>query len=762
MSSRTAIAAASAAMASITRSSDVAMSDEGLKEVTKTILIRDIAVLPFVKTLIGNFIELAKDEDKYLFQLDPREVKIWETYYPDKLAETASGIAMIEDGIASKNQFIKLITIGQHGFKDSDILRLIDIWMKPEYDKNTIADKPTWDNVKESIMKLYKTMNEFMLKQKHMVTLFLKETGLSFELLRAEVFIPQVAMLHSFIAYHFYYIIGQKEIALFIMTRMEYHISIIQYQKGDIALRPVVLRLNDYLKVIGARMEKDVENREANEGAKPAPVNTNAEARAAAKARGNALVAEEEETRRAQELAEQKKREEKAARKAAKAEANRIAAAEKAEANRIAAAEKAEANRIAAAEKAEANRIAAAEIAEAAERAKKERNAATLKAMQTKKSAAVEVAKMTALLKTLPPRPSPSPPRPESLPSRPEPSPASLPSSISRPTSATPTVLRASPPTFSNVPRAQTPSLAKTGFTPYSRPSPIIRFWESLDHTYIYQILRDLFAGAQDPNVRFYLKGSAAIHMYKRAHRLSIINHTSDYDTTLLVNPGLPKKNFYDLRSSMLERIMHRLMWAVDDTRFNAEVITKLSTAGIPFASFIYYDASKREPVYAIQDKIPQEHITVPDKSGPRFYSDRENHFPYASYAAKASTGVLNLRILRALETPKNITVIQLYTKTSPEIKLIEVTVPFYEYEETGTQISLADQWASATGIPVIDGVPILSLPALRAEQQKLRTLKDAMNIDQRITDINTLMRAAAGSGSGASARRRRTLKLRR
>jgi hypothetical protein len=740
MSSKTAIAAASAAMASITRSSDVAMSDEGLKEVTKTILIRDIAVLPFVKNLIDNFIELAKDEDKYLFQLDPREVKIWETYYPDKLAETASGIAMIEDGIASKNQFIKLITIGQHGFKDSDILRLIDIWMKPDYDRNTTADKPTWDNVKESIMKLYKTMNEFMLKQKQIVTLFLKETGLPFELLRAEVFIPQVAMLHSFIAFHFYYIIGQKEIALFIMTRMEYLIALERYQKGDIAVRPVALRLNDYLKVIGARMEKDVENREANEGAKPTPVNTNAEARAAAKARGNALVAEEEETRKAQELAEQKKREEKAARKAAKAEANRIAAAEKAE----------------------ANRIAAAEIAEAAERAKKERNAATLKAMQTKKSASVEVEKMTAALKALPPRPSPSPPRPESLPSRPEPSPASLPSSISRPTSATPTVLRASPPTFSNVPRAQTPSLAKTGFTPYSRPSPIIRFWESLDHTYIYQILRDLFAGAQDPNVRFYLKGSAAIHMYKRAHRLSIINHTSDYDTTLLVNPSLPKKNFYDLRSSMLERIMHRLMWAVDDTRFNAEVITKLSTAGIPFASFIYYDASKREPVYAIQDKIPQEHITVPDKSGPRFYSDRENHFPYASYAAKASTGVLNLRILRALETPKNITVIQLYTKTSPEIKLIEVTVPFYEYEETGTQISLADQWASATGIPVIDGVPILSLPALRAEQQKLRTLKDAMNIDQRITDINTLMRAAAGSGSGASARRRRTLKLRR
>jgi len=723
MSSKNAIAAAKAAVASVTRSSDIVMSDEGLKEVTKTILIRDIAILPFVKTLIGNFITLAKDEDKYVFQLDPREVKIWETYYPDKLAETASGIAMIEDGIASINQFIKLITIGQHGFKDTDILRLIDMWMKPDYDKNTTAGKPTWDNVKESIMKLYKTMNEFMLKQKQMVTLFLKETGLSFELLRAEVFIPQVAMLHSFIAFHFYYIIGQKEIALFIMTRMEYHISILRLQKGDIALRPVVLRLNDYLKVIGARMEKDVENRKTNEGAKPVPVNTNAEARAAeanaAKARGNALVAEEEEARKAQELAEQKKREEreeKATRKAAKAEADRIAAA---------------------AEKAEANR-----------RTAEERHSAALKVMQTKKSAAAEVAKMSAAFNALPPRPSAREPSPKSLPSSTSPT-----TSV---TSGTPSLSRPSPPIFSNTPRVPTPSLAKTGFTPYSRPAPVTRFWELLDHAYIYQILNDLFRGAQDPNVRFYVKGSAAIHIYKRAHRLSVTNHTSDYDTTLLVNPSLPKKNFYDLRSFMLERIMHRLIWSIDDQRFNAEVITKLGAAGIPFASFIYYDADRREPVYAIQDKIPQEYVSVPDKSAPKFYSDRENHFPYASYAAKPSMGVLNLRILRALENPKNVTVIQLYTKTSPEIKLIEVTIPFYEYDETETQISLADQWKAADRINILDGIPVLSLPALKAEQQKLRTLKDAAEIDRRIADINTLMKPAGGAGSA-----RRTRKLR-
>jgi len=739
MSSRNAIAAAKAAVASVTRSSDIVMSDEGLKEVTKTILIRDIAVLPFVKTIIENFIVLAKDEDKYLFQLDPRELKIWETNYPDKLAETASGIAMIEDGIASKNQFIKLITIGQHNFKDTDILRLIDMWMKPDYDKNTTSGKPTWDNVKDSIMRLYKTMNEFMLKQKQMVTLFLKETGLPFELLRAEIYIPQVAMLHSFIAFHFYYIIGQKEIALFIMTRMEYHISILRLQKGDIAVRPVARRLNDYLKVIGARMEQNVENRKTNEGAKSASVNANAEARAAeanaAKARGNALVAEEEEARKAQELAEQKKRderEEKAKRKAAKAEADRIAAARTA------------------AEKAEANRLTT-----------EERHATTLKAMKTKKSAAVEVAKMSAALNALTPRLSPSVPSPASLPPSTSPTnsispplpPAPAPSVLPLPPSA-------SPPNFSNAPRVPTPSFAKTGFTPYSRSPPVTRFWEMLDHRYIYQILNDLFRETQNPNVRFYVKGSAAIHIYKRFYQRIVINHSSDYDTTLLVNPALSKKDFYELRSAMIDRIIRRLIWSLDDVHFNAEIITKLRAAGIPFASS-YRNMSTGESVYVTQETIPEVDILVPPKSGPWFYKDSINQYPYASHAAKKSTNILNLRILRSLSMPKNVTVIQLYTKTNPEIKLIEVAIPFYEYNENETQISLPAQWASAIILPVIEGIPILALSALKAEQQKMRTVKDTADIDRRIADIDMLMGTAIGAGSGSSARRRRTRKLR-
>ena len=354
------------------------------------------------------------------------------------------------------------------------------------------------------------------------------------------------------------------------------------------------------------------------------------------------------------------------------------------------------------------------------------------------------------------PTASPSAPSPTSLPSSVSPVSSNLSPPLPPPPPPSPFVPSASPPTLTAV-RPTTPSLTLPGFTPYSRSSPVLRFWETLDHRYIYQLLYDLFIRTDNSDVRFYLKGSAAIHIYKKAARTAITNHTSDYDTTLLINPGLDKSRFYSWRSYMLNIIVNRLADAIDDPRFNAEVITKLHGAGIPFASFAYFNVTKREPVYAIQDKIPQEYISVPDKSAPKFYSDEMNHFPYASFAAKRSTNVLNLRILRALEKPKNVTVLQLYTKTSPEIKLIEVTVPFYVYDETETQISLADQWKAADRINIFDGVPVLSLPALKAEQQKLRTLKDSAEIDRRIADIDALMRPAGGAGSA----RRRTRKLR-
>ena len=562
--------------------------------------------------------------------------------------------------------------------------------------------------------------------------------------------------------------------ALYILSRQEHHVANLlkasaehqfengytaeikeQAKKDAIKYFEIAKRLGDFLKTLTEEITENAKVRklEAERDDLSAKVKKNAanaakaEANRIARETAAELLKEEEEAKTAatgKAEKEKKKREEKAARKAAeKAEADRIAAAEALEKAATAAAEKAEADRIAAEKKAAKNAI---------------KKSSNLLAASMKQRAPELMTPVRAPLTLKKPTASPPAPSPASLPS--SASPASSNSSPPLPPAPAPSVLplppSASPPNLSNVPRVPTPSLAKIGFTPYSRPPPVTRFWETLDHAYIYRLLYDLFIRTDNPDVRFYLKGSAAIHIYKRAARTAITNHTSDYDTTLLINPDLSKTHFYNVRSYMLNIIVNRLADAIDDPRFNAEIITKLHGAGIPFASFAYFNVTKREPVYAIQDKIPKEHVSVPDKSAPKFYSDGENQFPYASFAAKPSTNVLNLRILRALEQPKNITVLQLYTKTSPEIKLIEVTIPFYEYEETETQISLADQWKAADRINILDGIPVLSLPALKAEQQKLRTLKDAAEIDRRIADINALMKPARGAGSA-----RRTRKLR-
>ena len=560
--------------------------------------------------------------------------------------------------------------------------------------------------------------------------------------------------------------------ALYILARQEHHVANLlkasaehqfengqtaeikeQAKKDAIKYFEIAKRLGDFLKTLTEEITENAKVRqlEAERVASSAKAKKNAENAAKAEANRVAREAEAELLREEEEAKtaatgkaekEKKKRETKAARKAAeKAEAERIAAAEAAEKAAAAAAEKAEADRIAAEKKAAKNSI---------------KKSANLLAASMKKRAPELMTPVRAPLVLKKSTASPSAPSPTSLPSSVSPVSSNSSPPLPPPPPPSPFVPSASPPTLTAV-RPVTPSLTLPGFTPYSRSPPVTRFWETLDHTYIYQLLYDLFIRTDNSDVRFYLKGSAAIHMYKKAARTAITNHTSDYDTTLLINPGLDKSRFYSWRSYMLNIIVNRLAEAIDDPRFNAEIITKLHGAGIPFASFAYFNVTKREPVYAIQDKIPQEHVSVPDKSAPKFYSDGENHFPYASFAAKPSTNVLNLRILRALERPKNVTVLQLYTKTSPEIKLIEVTVPFYEYEETETQISLADQWKAADRINIFDGVPVLSLPALKAEQQKLRTLKDSAEIDRRIADIDALMKPAGGAGSA----RRRTRKLR-
>ena len=731
-------------------------------------------LIPDMHEYLKQILDLGKNINRFLLDLEPPEQAIWVRKHKNLFDPIFPGIERYEQFLPI---LIKIMVLDQTTLYTHDLLmHLMILLIGEELSRRGAYSERAVEQMGQKFMYILDIVREFFRRRDISLNVLSDSLTIDARLLESSKYRGTVTFLIQFLA------VDEMNAentwrAMYILAKQEHHVANLlkgsaerQAEKGDteeirIQAKKDVIRYSELAKRLGAFLKTledeisenaQVRKLEAERSALSAKAEKNAANAAKAEANRAAREAEAELLREEEEAAaaaagkaekEKKKREEKAARKAAeKAEADRIAA-EKAAATAAAAAEKAEFNRIAAEKKVAKNAV--------------KKSANLLAASMKQRAPELMTPVRTPLVK----KPSASPPAP------PAPSPASLPSSAS-PTSSnsspplppppppSPFIPSASPPTLTAV-RPSTPSLTLPGFAPYSRSPPVLRFWETLDHRYIYQLLYDLFIRTDNPDVRFYLKGSAAIHIYKRAARTAMTNHTSDYDTTLLINPGLDKARFYTGRSYMLNIIVNRLADAIDDPRFNAEVITKLHGAGIPFASFAYFDVSKREPVYAVQDKIPQEHVSVPDKSSPKFYSDSENHFPYASFAAKRSTNVLNLRILRALEKPKNVTVLQLYTKTSPEIKLIEVTVPFYEYDETETQISLADQWKAADRINILDGIPVLTLPALKAEQQKLRTLKEAAEIDRRIADINALMKPAEGAGSAFSARRR-TRRLRR
>jgi len=707
-------------------------------------------LIPMMQEYLKQILALGKNINIYVAELDPPEQVIWNTRHKHTFEPVFPAIDRYSQFLGV---LIKIMVLDQTTLYSNDLLtHLMVLLIGEELMQHGAYSDRSVEQIGKTFMYTLDLIREFFRRRNICLNVLSDSLTIDPRLLLASEHRGPITFLIQFVAVDLMND-GDTWRSMYILARQERHVAAILHRDE------IAKRLTNFMKTLEDEISENKHVKELENAKVAANSKAKKNAENAAKAEANRLAREAEaellmEEEAAKTVAtgkaekEKRKREMKAARKAAeKAEADRIAAVEAAAAA-AAAAEKA------AKEKAEAERISAEK--KVAKNAIKK--SANLLAASMKKRAPELMTPVRAPLTFKKPAASPPAPSPSSLP--PSVSPTSATSSPPLPPAPAPSVLplppSASPPNFSNLPRVPTPSLAKIGFTPYSRSPPVTRFWETLDHTYIYRLLYDLFIRTDNSDARFYLKGSAAIHMYKRAARTAIANHTSDYDTTLLINPGLTKSRFYNGRSYMLNIIVNRLADAIDDPRFNAEIITKLHGAGIPFASFAYFNATKREPVYAIQDKIPQEHVSVPDKSAPKFYSDGENHFPYTSFAAKPSTNVLNLRILRALEKPKNITVLQLYTKTSPEIKLVEVTIPFYEYDETETQISLAEQWQAADRINILDGIPVLSLPALKAEQQKLRTLKDAAEIDRRIADIDALMPSASGSA------RRRTRRLRR
>jgi len=737
-------------------------------------------LIPMMQEYLKQILYLGKNISRFVMDLEDPEKAIWYSKHNNMFDPVFPAIEHYSQflGVLVKIMVLDQTTLYTHEL----LMHLMVLLIGEELTQRDIYSERAVEQIGQKFMYLLDLIREFFRRRNVSLDVLSGSLTIDPRLLESSKYRGANTFLIQFIAVDE---MNEEHTwrALYILANQEQHVTNLlkataehqaengetieirtQAKKDVIRYSELAKRLGNFIKTLDEEIAENSEikqlesgraaaaaaaKKRANNAAKAEADRTAAERLAAAKAAAEQAEKALLEEEKAEAAAAEALAAEKASKKKAKKEREAALAAEKAAAL---AAEKAAAD---AAKKAEAERIAA-EKKTAKNAVKKSAN---LLAASMKKRAPelMTTPQPKYLLGQKTPSASPPAPSPSSLPPSVSPTTSISPPLLAPPPSVLPLPPSASPPSFSNIPRAPTPSLAKIGFTPYSRSPPATRFWETLDHRYIYQILHDIFISTQNPNTRFYLKGSAAIHLYKRSYRIAFMNHTSDYDTTLLLNPGLDKKHFYDLRSYMLNTIIQRLTAGMNDPRFNAEVITKLHGADIPFASS-YWDVGMGKTVYNIKDTIPQEYVGVPDKLGSRFYTDTMNQYPYASHATQPSTNILNMRIIRTLVKPKNVTVLQLYTKTSPEIKLIEVTVPFYEYDENETQISLAEQWAAATQVNVIDGVPVLSLPALKAEQQKLRTLKDAAEIDRRIADIDMLMGPAGGTGRA----RRRTRKLRR
>jgi hypothetical protein len=281
--------------------------------------------------------------------------------------------------------------------------------------------------------------------------------------------------------------------------------------------------------------------------------------------------------------------------------------------------------------------------------------------------------------------------------------------------------------------------------------SPMVeRFWTTVKHIFMFDILRRIaIATMPMPNVRFYVKGSAALSMYYRMFRHGLPGtnpHTSDYDCTLLVNPELPKADFYAVRSQALDILITQCLRLVNGSSLNPYLTEVVQQLGIPFAMARY---NPREGIveYTEFPAPPATLIDIDEKRLPTFYTNSANTYEYGRHKETPSPMLLNMRILRTMKEPKNITLVSLYLKTNPEIKLLDIAVPFYVYPGppvymADAQIALEEQWANAQNNSLIQDIPVLSLESLYKEQQRLLNLpsKTRSLIEARMAYIKDVL----------------------
>ena len=621
-----------------------------LEKRVKTTLLQGQERIPRYMSETSDFINLVKNRDVYMMDLEPSEIAIIQAFYPKVLESTEPGIHLLETKRVAPLSFVKILMLELSGeYTTAEVMKYIEKWIVPYYTKNRMVSQAELDRMSLNILNLARTLKDFIARRGFMVHALSDSSVLDARLLQASSEAGPTAFLLQFIAWHLYNNYDRMR-AMVLMATIERHVA-------------YTISKNIH---VGERLDKFLaflDNIESHKMLNGKPTNPN---------------------KKSTNLFERER--------LAKEAANELLREEEAE-----------------------------KIAKNTKSSKK----------STRKQKKKNVKNMASTTSSLSPILIPVSPNSSSVPS---PTLTSFPGP--------------SPP----IPIATAP-IVPTSFIHDILPPPtmpdsatIERFWLSVSHTFIFNLLRKIQSSvAMLPNVRFYVKGSAAVSLYYHTIRgMGAKPHTSDIDCTILVNPSLPKEEFYSIRSRVLDNVISECLHLVNGQGINPHLTESVRKLGIPFAT------SKFNPHLGVSNyteypEPPTTTIDIDEKLMPTFYMDPANTYVYSKLKDTASPMLLNMRILRTMKEPKNVTLVSLYLKTNPEIKLIDIAIPFYVYPGppaymADAQMSLEDQWANSGNNPKIQGIFVLSLESLYKEQQRLLTVKNRSLVESRLAYIKDVL----------------------
>jgi hypothetical protein len=631
-----------------------------LEKRVKATLIQGQEEIPRYMTEVSDFINLVKNRDIYMDDLEPSEMAIMQAFYPKVLESTVPGIGLLEKKYVSPLSFIKILMLGLSGqYTTADIMKYIKKWITPYYTKNYVLPQAELDTMNIAMLNLVFTLKDFILRRRFMVHALSDSTVLDARLLHASSEAGPTAFLLQFIAWHLYHNYDRMR-ALVLMASLERHVAL------TISKNPhVAERLDKFLAFL--------QNIHSHKMLNGKPTSALAEKERLAKEAANALLRENDDEK--------------------------------------------------------------AKISKKATRKQKKKNV---------KNIASTTSSLSPIL---------APVSPESS-SGPSPTLSFVRGPLSELRSERNNLLAAEGSLLPIAPSAVVPTVP-VSFIHDIPPPPTVpesatveRFWLSVNHRFIFNLLRRIQASvASMSDVRFYVKGSAAMSLYYQTIRgMTAKPHTSDYDCTMLVNPSLPKEAFYSVRSRVLDNIISECLHFVNGQSINPYLTETVLKLGIPFAT-ARFNPRLGVTNYIEYPEIPTTVIDIDEKRMPLFYTDPANNYAYSKLKDTATPMLLNMRILRTLKEPKNVTLVSLYLKTNPEIKLVDIAVPFYVYPgppvyKANAQMSLEDQWTNSSDNQTIQGISVLSLESLYKEQQRLLNLpmKNRSLVESRLAYINDML----------------------